>query len=185
MPHQGKDGFYNSEDDQLSNDFFYDEEFNVPFDANLVNESWNMSMSKSDKFLSKIGKDSEELKERREIEKNDDNESDSSEGSSELTNHPLFSSHSECPDEFAVEDETRDSVFRNEKSLTPEWKSPSKKPSYVKKHYKLSYDRGPFKIWSSGDETTSKSSFENCSHLSNPVSKSTNLLRKGQCFKLF
>ena len=175
--HQGRDGFYNSEDDQLNNDFFYDEEFNIPFDANLVNESWNIGTSKSDSFLCKLGRDYDRKQQRN--GKIDDEDSDSSEASSELTNQPLFSSHSECPDEFVVEEQGKDDVFKDDKESTPEWKSPDKQSSCLKQHYKLSYDRGPFKIWSSGDETISKSSLEYCGHLSKPVSKSTTLSRKG------
>ena len=172
-------GFYNSDDDRLSNDFFYDEEFTIPFDANLNNDSWNMTSSKSESFLCKLGKEYEKNPKRHKIDYHI-NDSDSSEASLDLTTQPLFSSHSECPDEFAVEDDDKgsDNVFNEEKAFTSDWKSPNKKPSYIKKHYKLSFDRGPFKIWSSGDEAASKSSFENFPNFNNSVSKSTNITKK-------
>lgn len=148
-------------EDSCSNDFFYDEEFTIPFDANLTEQRdsdegflprLGVVTSKSDNCLY-LG-DVDHLGSDREASCSD-GEIFSSSDSSELFDQPLFSSHSECPDEFAP-DASGDEASIVEDDLPKD----VQKPNHVKHHYKISFDKGPLKVWSSSDEPASKTSLE-------------------------
>ena len=154
-----KNGFFT--EDSCSNDFFYDEEFTIPFDANLTDQRdsdegflprLGIVTSKSDNCLY-LG-DADHLGSDRE-DSGSDREIFSSSDSSELFNQPLFSSHSECPDEFAL-DASGDEASIIEDDLPKD----VHKLNHIKHHYKISFDKGPLKVWSSSDEPASKTSLE-------------------------
>lgn len=165
-------------DDTLNNDFFYDEEFTIPFDANLVedcqslpvevgsllrtifpggtgdgNLEWQharIAPSKSDSCLYQA--DQELSDSEREMSMSDHNGSRSSDNSP-LQNQSLFSSCGEpgCDDISGCHAEISDSALSGSLSRDPD------KYNYDwsegKQQYVLLFDRSPTKAYSSEEES--------------------------------
>ena len=160
-----------SPEDTLNNDFFYDEEFTIPFDANLTEDfhrrtkdtdeipnllpdgddndgHWKclkMAVSKSD---SCIYQPEFELSESEQMSVSDRDYVSSSE-ISDIQNHPLFSSHSEQVD---LNDGVSDSLVQSGMSGSMTQDTPKYDWTINKQQYMISFDRSPTKMWSSGDE---------------------------------